>query len=107
MEREIFENPEIAKLMNKSIVSIKIDREQRPDVDEVYMTATQLMTRKGDWPNNVFVTPALKPFYAGTYFPLADFASLIQQIHDKWTQDQAVVKALAERLASAIIQIKQ
>jgi len=107
MEREIFENPEIAKLMNKSIVSIKIDREQRPDVDEVYMTATQLMTRRGGWPNNVFVTPDLKPFYAGTYFPPADFTALIQQIHDTWLQDQAAVKVQADRLASAIIQLKQ
>lgn len=107
MEREIFENPEIAKLMNESIVSIKIDREQRPDVDDLYMTATQLMTHSGGWPNNVFVTPDLKPFYAGTYFPPAAFSSLIQQIHYLWTQDQVALKAQAERLASAIIQIKQ
>ncbi len=107
MEREIFENPEIAKLMNQFIVSIKIDREQRPDVDELYMIATQLMTHGGGWPNNVFVTPDLKPFYAGTYFPPADFTSLIQQIHYVWTQDHVAVKAQAERLASSIIQIKQ
>ena len=107
MEREIFENPEIAKLMNQFIVSIKIDREQRPDVDELYMIATQLMTHGGGWPNNVFVTPDLKPFYTGTYFPPADFTSLIQQIHYVWTQDHVAVKAQAERLASSIIQIKQ
>jgi len=107
MEREIFENPEIAKLMNESIVSIKIDREQRPDVDDLYMTATQLMTHGGGWPNNVFVTPDLKPFYAGTYFPPAAFSSLIQQIHYLWMQDQVALKAQAERLASAIIRIKQ
>lgn len=107
MEREIFENPEIAKLMNESIVSIKIDREQRPDVDELYMMATQMMTHSGGWPNNVFVTPDLKPFYAGTYFPPADFTSLIEQIHYVWMQDQVALKAQAERLASAIIQIKQ
>jgi len=107
MEREIFENPEIAKLMNESIVSIKIDREQRPDVDDLYMTATQLMTHSGGWPNNVFVTPDLKPFYAGTYFPPAAFSSLIQQIHYLWMQDQVALKAQAERLASAIIRIKQ
>ncbi|MDD5411644.1 MAG: DUF255 domain-containing protein [Methylobacter sp.] len=106
MEREIFENPEIAKLMNESIVSIKIDREQRPDVDELYMMATQMMTHSGGWPNNVFVTPDLKPFYAGTYFPPADFTSLVQQIHYVWMQDQVALKAQAERLASAIIQIK-
>jgi uncharacterized protein YyaL (SSP411 family) len=107
MERKIFENPEIAKLMNKSIVSIKIDREQRPDVDELYMTATQLMTHRGGWPNNVFVTPDLKPFFAGTYFPPADFTSLIQQIHDIWTQDQAALIVQSDRLATAIMQSKQ
>jgi len=108
MEREIFENPEIAKLMNDSIVSIKIDREQRPDVDEVYMTAAQIMTRGGGgWPNNVFVTPDLKPFFAGSYFPPTDFTTVIQQIHGLWTQDQAGIKAQADRLASAIVQIKQ
>jgi hypothetical protein len=107
MEREIFENPEIAKLMNESIVSIKIDREQRPDVDDLYMMATQLMTHGGGWPNNVFVTPDLKPFYAGTYFPPAAFTSLIQQIHYVWMQDQVALKAQAERLASSIIRIKQ
>ncbi|HEY8158508.1 MAG TPA: DUF255 domain-containing protein [Methylobacter sp.] len=107
MEREIFENPEVAKLMNQFLVCIKIDREQRPDVDELYMLATQLMTHSGGWPNNVFVTPDLKPFYAGTYFPPADFTSLIEQIHYVWMQDHVALKAQAERLASAIIQIKQ
>ncbi|HEY5140682.1 MAG TPA: DUF255 domain-containing protein [Methylococcales bacterium] len=107
MEREIFENPGIAKLMNQFIVSIKIDREQRPDVDELYMTATQLLTGGGGWPNNVFVTPDLKPFFAGTYFPPAAFTSVIQQIHDKWRQDQTALKAQAEELTNAITQIKQ
>lgn len=108
MEREIFENPEIAKLMNKTIVSVKIDREQRPDVDEIYMTATQIMTRGGGgWPNNVFVTPDLKPFFAGTYFPPTDFTAVIQQIHELWSQDRAGVNAQADRLTGAIIQIKQ
>jgi len=107
MEREIFENPEIAELMNQSLVCIKIDREQRPDVDELYMMATQLMTHSGGWPNNVFVTPDLKPFFAGTYFPPADFTSLIEQIRYVWFQDQVALKAQAERLAHAIIQIKQ
>jgi len=108
MEREIFENPEIAKLMNQSIVSIKIDREQRPDVDEVYMTATQIMTHGGGgWPNNVFVTPDLKPFFAGSYFPPEVFTSVIQQIHELWMQDQAGIEAQADRLTSAIIRIKQ
>ena len=107
MEREVFENPEIAELMNKAIVSIKIDREQRPDLDEIYMLATQIITRGGGWPNNVFVTPDMKPFFAGTYFPPADFTSVIRQIRELWTRDQAAVQAQADQLASAILQIKQ
>jgi len=69
MERESFENEAIASLMNERFVNIKVDREERPDLDEIYMAATQLLTRQGGWPNSVFLTPDLRPFYAGTYFP--------------------------------------
>lgn len=69
MERESYENPTLAALMNKHLVNIKVDREERPDVDKIYMTAVQAMTGSGGWPLNVFLTPDLKPFYGGTYFP--------------------------------------
>jgi uncharacterized protein len=69
MERESFENPAIAELMNERFVNIKVDREERPDLDEIYMAATQMLARQGGWPNSVFLTPDLKPFFAGTYFP--------------------------------------
>ncbi len=69
MERESFSEPEIAREMNEGFVCVKVDREERPDVDEIYMAATQLITRSGGWPNSVFLTPDLKPFFAGTYFP--------------------------------------
>jgi uncharacterized protein YyaL (SSP411 family) len=69
MERESFENPEIAKIMNEHFVCIKVDREERPDVDKVYMTAVQAMTGSGGWPMSVWLTPSLQPFFAGTYFP--------------------------------------
>ena len=69
MERECFEQPAIAAILNEHFVSIKVDREERPDVDQLYMTAVQVMTRRGGWPMSVWLTPALKPFYAGTYFP--------------------------------------
>ena len=72
MERESFSDPEIAREMNEGFVCVKVDREERPDVDEIYMAATQLITRSGGWPNSVFLTPDLKPFFAGTYFPPAD-----------------------------------
>ncbi|HEX5709627.1 MAG TPA: thioredoxin domain-containing protein [Pyrinomonadaceae bacterium] len=72
MERESFENEEIARLMNENFVNIKVDREERPDLDQIYMNAVQLMTRHGGWPLTVFLTPELLPFYGGTYFPPED-----------------------------------
>ena len=69
MERESFEDEAIAALMNESFVSIKVDREERPDIDEIYMSAVQMMTGSGGWPLTVFLTPELEPFYGGTYFP--------------------------------------
>jgi len=69
MERESFENPAIAALMNERFVNIKVDREERPDLDEIYMAATQMLSRQGGWPNSVFLTSKLEPFFAGTYFP--------------------------------------
>jgi uncharacterized protein YyaL (SSP411 family) len=69
MERESFENPETAALMNERFVPVKVDREERPDVDALYMEAVQAMTGHGGWPLNVFVTPEQVPFYGGTYFP--------------------------------------
>ena len=72
MEHESFENEAIAKLMNENFVNIKVDREERPDVDHIYMTAVQLMTQRGGWPMTVFLTPDAVPYYAGTYFPPED-----------------------------------
>src|SRR5438552_11770417 len=69
MERESFEDTAIAEQMNRDFVAIKVDREERPDLDEVYMAAVQAMTGSGGWPMNVFLTPDLLPFYGGTYFP--------------------------------------
>jgi uncharacterized protein YyaL (SSP411 family) len=72
MERESFENPDIASLMNRHFVSVKVDREERPDVDDVYMKAVQVLTGHGGWPMTVFLTPEGRPFYGGTYFPPVD-----------------------------------
>ena len=69
MERESFENEKIAEFLNEHFVSIKVDREERPDVDKIYMTFVQSTTGSGGWPLNVFLTPDLKPFFGGTYFP--------------------------------------
>jgi uncharacterized protein YyaL (SSP411 family) len=90
MERETFENETIAAFLNQHFVSIKVDREERPDVDKIYMTFVQAATGSGGWPLNVFLTPDLKPFFGGTYFPPDDrhgrpgFLPLLQQIHEVW-----------------------
>jgi hypothetical protein len=108
MERQSFSDPEIAALMNRSFVSIKVDREERPDLDEIYMAATQLLTGHGGWPNSVFLTPELKPFYAGTYFPPRDqhgrpgFATLLVAMQDAWKSRRSDVKSQAEEVASAV-----
>src|SRR6266852_4516796 len=72
MERESFENPDVARLMNELFINVKVDREERPDVDDVYMRAVQMLTGSGGWPMTVFLTPEGKPFYGGTYFPAVD-----------------------------------
>ncbi|MGH2576092.1 MAG: thioredoxin domain-containing protein, partial [Ignavibacteria bacterium] len=90
MEREVFENDSIAELMNKLFVNIKVDREERPDIDRVYMSALQSMTGSGGWPMSMFLTPDLKPFYGATYIPpsskygMSGFEELITQIDDAW-----------------------
>jgi uncharacterized protein YyaL (SSP411 family) len=108
MERECFSNPEIARQLNNGFVSIKLDREERPDLDEIYMTATQLLTRSGGWPNSVFLTPDLKPFFAGTYFPPRDapgrpgFPRLLASIREAWDQRRPSILEQAEAVVDAI-----
>jgi uncharacterized protein YyaL (SSP411 family) len=90
MERESFEDEKVAAFLNPHFVSIKVDREERPDVDKIYMTFVQATTGSGGWPLNVFLTPELKPFFGGTYFPPDNrdgrpgFLQLLQQIHEVW-----------------------
>jgi len=94
MERESFEDETTAALMNEHFVSIKVDREERPDIDAIYMQATQAMTGHGGWPMTVFLTPAGEPFYAGTYFPPEDrhgmpsFQRVLQGVADAWAHRQ-------------------
>jgi hypothetical protein len=90
MERQVFENEEIAALMNKKLICIKVDREERPDVDRIYMTAVQAMTGSGGWPLSVFLTPDLKPFFGGTYIPPTEqygrpgFPQIVKRISELW-----------------------
>ncbi len=108
MERKVFANPEIAEMMNKDFINIKIDREERPDLDEIYMTATQLLTQRGGWPNSVFLTPDLKPFYAGTYFPPTDmpgrpgFPTILDAVHEAWVTREAEVIESANQISETI-----
>ncbi|HEY6812778.1 MAG TPA: thioredoxin domain-containing protein [Propionibacteriaceae bacterium] len=95
MAHESFEDPQTASMINEHFVAIKVDREERPDVDAVYMQATQALTGQGGWPMSVFLTPERKPFYAGTYFPptprhgLPSFTQVLQAISDAWGDRRA------------------
>ncbi|HBV06990.1 MAG TPA: thioredoxin domain-containing protein, partial [Gemmatimonadetes bacterium] len=90
MERESFENPSIARLMNDLFVNIKVDREERPDIDQIYMKAVQAMSGRGGWPMTVFLTPDGIPFFGGTYYPpeprpgIPSFPDLLNAIHEAW-----------------------
>lgn len=88
MERESFSNPQIAEILNRHFVSIKVDREERPDVDQVYMAYVQAATGRGGWPMSVFLTPGLKPFFGGTYFPPEEFARLLRKVAEEWEENQ-------------------
>ena len=111
MERLVFSDPAIAHLMNQFFVNIKVDREERPDIDGIYMTATQLMTGHGGWPNSVFLTPDLKPFFAGTYFPPEDshgrpgFPRVIQALHVAWQEKRQELEKQADQIAQSIARI--
>jgi uncharacterized protein YyaL (SSP411 family) len=101
MEHESFENPAIARLMNEGFVCIKVDREERPDLDQIYMNAVQLLTGRGGWPMSVFLTPDLKPFYGGTYWPptsrmgMPGFDQVLLAVADAWKnrREQAIEHA--------------
>lgn len=105
MERESFENEQTARLMNENYVCIKVDREERPDLDDIYMQATIALSGHGGWPMNVFLTPDLKPFFAGTYFPPEDtqgrpgFPNLLGQLAEVWKNNRDELLEQAEKIA--------
>jgi len=108
MAAESFSNPETAKYLNENFVSVKVDREERPDIDRVYMQAVQAMTGSGGWPLSVFLTGELKPFYGGTYFPprgrwgKPGFFEILSAIHEMWTSNPAGISESSEALLRAI-----
>jgi uncharacterized protein YyaL (SSP411 family) len=108
MAHESFEDQQTASMINEHFVAIKVDREERPDVDAVYMQATQALTGQGGWPMSVFLTPDRKPFYAGTYFPptprhgLPSFQQVLQAITAAWRDRQAEILDSASEIASRL-----
>ncbi len=108
MERESFEDPETAALMNESFVSIKVDREERPDLDAIYMDAVQVMRGTGGWPLTAFLTPEGRPFYAGTYFPNEDrhglpaFRTVLRAIADTWRNRRDEVETMSRTIVRAV-----
>ncbi|MDB5331909.1 MAG: hypothetical protein JWP03_3060 [Phycisphaerales bacterium] len=113
MERQSFENEAVAAEMNKRFINIKVDREERPDVDQLYMTAVQVLTRQGGWPMSVFLTPDLRPFYGGTYFPPTDmygrpgFVTLLRGIEDAYRNRPADVEKTANQIIEIVGQLSE
>eukprot|EP00475_Leptophrys_vorax_P011185 TRINITY_DN1770_c0_g1_i2.p2 TRINITY_DN1770_c0_g1~~TRINITY_DN1770_c0_g1_i2.p2 ORF type:complete len:498 (-),score=83.63 TRINITY_DN1770_c0_g1_i2:3434-4927(-) len=108
MEHESFEDEVTAKIMNANFVNIKVDREERPDVDKIYMTFVQATTGSGGWPMSVFLTPGLEPFYGGTYFPPTDrygmpsFKTLLIQLMKMWKEKPEILQSRASELVKAL-----
>ncbi len=108
MARESFEDERIAALLNARFIAVKVDREERPDVDSVYMAVCQAFTGSGGWPTSLFLTPERQPFFAGTYFPahsregMIGFYELLQAIADGWERDRPRLLCAAEKLVAVL-----
>ena len=113
MAHESFENDDVAKIMNENFVNIKVDREERPDLDDIYQKICQMSTGQGGWPLSVFLTPDQKPFYVGTYFPVLDsygrpgFGSLCRQLAQAWKEKPNDVGTSAEQFMSNLTKLEQ
>src|SRR6266566_4290613 len=113
MERESYSDPELAKIMNANFVSIKVDREERPDVDNIYMAFVQATTGTGGWPMNVWLTPDLKPFVGGTYFPAKEqhgapsFRTVLLRVAEAWKNKHDQIVASSKEITSQLQKIVQ
>jgi len=113
MEHESFENETIAKSLNEKFVCIKVDREERPDLDQLYMNAVQIMTGRGGWPMSVFLTPQLKPFFAGTYWPpkrsrgMAGFDEVLVDVSKAWETNREAVVSTSDKLTAELGKLDQ
>jgi uncharacterized protein YyaL (SSP411 family) len=105
MERESFEKEDVAEILNEHFVCIKVDREERPEVDQQYMLATQILSRRGGWPNSVWLTPEGKPWMAGTYFPKKQFKEALNRLAGFWQDRNKEVLKQADQLAEAVEQM--
>ncbi|RKZ37187.1 MAG: thioredoxin [Gammaproteobacteria bacterium] len=105
MERESFDNIDISRLMNEHFVCIKVDREQRPEVDDVYMTAVTMIAGRGGWPMSSFLTPEGKPFFGGTYFPPEQFTHLLKQVTQIWEQQRPKILEQANYITKLVNQV--
>ena len=113
MEHESFESAAIAKILNEKFVAVKVDREERPDLDQIYMNVTQMMTGRGGWPMSVFLTPGLKPFYAGTYFPptarggMPGFDQVLLAVDDAWKNRREHAEDMSDQLVAELKKAEQ
>src|SRR5205085_12628965 len=107
MAHESFESEAVAALVNELTVPIKVDREERPDVDAVYMTATQAMTGQGGWPMTVFATPDGEPFYCGTYFPREAFVRLVRAVSAAWREQREAVLRQGAAVVEAVRKVAE
>ncbi|MBI2570827.1 MAG: thioredoxin domain-containing protein [Candidatus Schekmanbacteria bacterium] len=105
MEEESFDNPDVARVLNERFVAVKVDREQRPDVDEIYMTAVLLVNGHGGWPMTSFLTPDGEPFFGATYFPPDQLVKLLLEVEEAWKQKRIPLTEQASRLASSVRQL--
>ncbi|MCB0768508.1 MAG: thioredoxin domain-containing protein, partial [Flavobacteriales bacterium] len=106
MERESFMDAEVARVMNERFICIKVDREERPDVDQVYMQAVQLMTNRGGWPLNCFTLSDGRPVYGGTYFTRDQWLQVLDQLATTQAQEPERVQAYAERLQQGVASLR-
>ena len=105
MERESFDNVEVARLMNELFICIKVDREQRPDIDDIYMTAVQVTQQRGGWPMSSFLLPDRRPFFGATYFPPQQFVNLMRQVDAAWKERRADLETSAAQITDLVQQI--
>ena len=102
MEHKVFEKPDVAAFMNQHFVCIKVDREERPDLDTIYMDAVQSLTGRGGWPMTVLLTPSLKPFFGGTYFPKDRFMRIATDALERFQNERSVVESEGDQIYAKI-----